>query len=215
MSTIAWDDAPSFPNRLDVPVHAVKENSSSFIRLLGPPQGVWVHTIQVGRQKRPKPHQVKDCPHCSPKNQAVWKPYAGSLLYLRHPKPDWKYVVLEMTAAAYEELLAVIELSKWRGQVVEFSRGKTNSRLRARWCQEWTRDLGVIPPPFDVRPVLQRLWGIDQVKPSTEPHPYEPPIVLPPIPPFEPAKPKEPEPGARETFSQVQARMQNGKGVHQ
>lgn len=212
MLPIEWDDAPSFPNRLDVQVHAVKENSTSFIRLLGPHQGVWVHTIQVGRHKRPKPHHTKDCPHCSPKNEKVWKPYVASLLYNPKFSGRWGYVVLELTAAAFEDVTLVVQPEHWRGQVIEVSRGKTNARLRARWCEDWTRDLGVLPPPFDVRPVLERLWGIDQVKPNGEPRPYAKPVTLAELAPLEPTKKVEETTPPGETFHQMRARLLNGIG---
>jgi hypothetical protein len=212
MDPIQWDDDPSFPNRLPVQVHSPTPGTSSYCRLLGPHQGVFVHAVKVGRSLRPKPHLRANCPHCA-KSDKLWRPYIPALLYSQRPKPHWVYIVLELTEVSFRELTELVEPEEFRGRVVEASRGKTKSRVLVRLVENWTKDLGVLPDAFDVRIVLRQLWGVAKAAPKGEAPADEP--ALPPLQPIElPASLAKPEapPVERVNFKQLREQHANGNG---
>jgi hypothetical protein len=212
MDPIRWDDDPSFPPNLPVQVHSPRPGNNSFLRLLGPHVGAFVHCVKDGRRRRPAACLRTDCPHCK-KQEADWKAYIPALLWRARVQPNWLHVVGEFTQVAFDELTKEVSPKEFRGKVVEVSRGQTNSRMHARLVESPQKDLGILPPTFDVKIVLRRLWGYAKPTPRAEGEfdPTPPPAIEPvhlPAPLPEPEAP----PAERINFKQLREQHANGKG---
>ena len=140
--------------------------------------------------KRPIPTPPRTgLPH-SPDRRLRWKGYApAERWHLNHQtgKNEWQPVVIEIT----EETKADLQGRELRGLVIEMKRqgDRANSILRATVIEDPTRlkRLGPTPPWFDMRPILERLWGMSQfAAPTARPETSgatdnagEPPDLLP------------------------------------
>ena len=192
---IRWDDDPSFQPTLSVQVHAPRSGCNSFLRLLGPHVGAFVHCVRDGRRKRPAACLKEHCPHCK-KQEPLWKAYIPAYLYCRNRNPNWVPVVAELTESAFAELTKVLPPKEFRGKVIEVSRGQTNSKMHAKLTERPTADSGMLPDAFDVRIVLRRLWGLagatTRREETFDPTP-PPPIEALELPPAVPELPEPPE----------------------
>ncbi len=186
---IAWDDGPPSvpPQTPGVTVYTVRPGSTLYFRLLGPWRGVWLHWL--GARSLPCTGRG-DCPHCANANPAVnalrWKGYAPALRWDFIPggegKQGWIPCVLEITENV-KDVLAGLELA---GQVVELKRprGRPNARVEASLIDRPAN--APLPPPFDVEPILMKLWGLHRRRsPIAEPlGPDDPvPQIIPFLPP--------------------------------
>jgi len=140
-------------------------NECYLVRFLGSVTGVWVHFDPT--KKASRPCHTEGCDLCG-REPRRWKGYAPVLLWRR--KDDghcsWTKMVLELTEATAGKLQGDL-----RGRVAEISRpGKRrNGAVRLTWIEKPVA--GDLPPAFDVRPILENLWGIRQ--PMKEEKPEE------------------------------------------
>ncbi len=159
---IFWDDTPPEQgrDRLPMRVHSVLPGHPVVVRFLGHVHGVWTHWIadpdpNARPRGRSRPCCGPACPyHTLP---CIKKGYAAALLWLwhlEHQKQEWRLGVIEVTEAI-DQLFA----KDLRGHVWKLERkGKrVNSPLVATQL-EAVPDFD-LPPPFDVRAVLTRMWG--------------------------------------------------------
>lgn len=215
MEDVFWDDDPSFPHTLPVQVHAPRAGNNSFLRLLGPHVGAFTHYLKEGRKRRPTPCLKGRCPHCERKLLKVWKAYVPALLWRPSFKPNWLHVVGEITDSSFAELLKQVKPGDFRGKVVEVSRGQTSSLMRVRLVEDPQRDSGQLPPPFDVKIVLRRLWGLARATPREE-GTFDP--APPPIEAYEPPAPvvedKQPEPTRLNFKAMLDAAKNRNGGAH-
>ena len=163
---VRWDDAPSFGPNLGCQVFSPPPESQAYLRLLGPHTGLFYHVQKMGRNSyRPFACLRSSCPFCK-KSPPEWKAYFPALLYCPMKRPNWDPRVAEFTAAAFEELAGAVDLKNTRGLVVEVSRGPTRSRVRAKVIEKDTEHTSGLPPTFDVKLVLRRLFGLSRPMPG-------------------------------------------------
>lgn len=164
MLPIAWDGVPPSIPRHGIQVYTVPRGCTVFARLLAGWQGVWLHWLaQLGPKGRSLPCEGEGCPLC-PDPYRKWYGYAPALVWRRTSeaaKADWLANVLELTEQAVQPLR---ELEKLAGLVVQLHRApKANGRLELTILEKAKmrggRELAPLPPPFDVRPILETLWG--------------------------------------------------------
>lgn len=157
MSPVFWDDqGPSSLPRVPIQVFRVPPTGKAFIRFLGNVVGVWTHWLEG----RSTPCMGKECRHCHDGAPQRWKSYAPALW--------WRTTLDQRTGKRASQWISVVEITEGlgelvgrplRGQVIELRRpGKRrNSPLEFSTLEEKVK--GDLPDAFDVRPILEKLWG--------------------------------------------------------
>lgn len=150
MSTIFWDDrspSDSGAARVPIPVWNLAPNKKAFVRFLGPWRGVWLHWLDHSF-----PCCGGGCPFCAEGRATFWMGYAPALLW----DAAWKAIVCPVS----ESVADVLGDRQLAGLVVELHR--RGRRPNSPWiCAVIDRPLkDVLPPAFDVEPILRRLWRL-------------------------------------------------------
>lgn len=160
---IAWENQPERAkgHYNGIRVFSVGLAQSHDVRLLGPIVGVWVHWVE----NRSRPCSGEGCRCCEEMAPARWKGYAPAQLVCRNMqtgKPELAAIVLELTEMAAAKLQDV----DCHGLLIRVERrGRNrNSPLQIHIAEKQPIDQP--PPPFDVKPILMRLWGVMQRPPS-------------------------------------------------
>jgi hypothetical protein len=164
MNHVFWDGVPPSTPRVTTQVFTVPRKGRAFLRLLGPIQGVWLHWVaEIPPKGRSLPCLQHQCPYCPDPRGPHWTGYAPALLCKRDyhaGKTLWLPVVAEITEAVAQTL----EGKELRGLVVELERrgDRINGLVECKILEqpeESSKRFAPPPPWFDVRPVLERLWG--------------------------------------------------------
>lgn len=168
MSEPAWDGRPPSEERLPVVVVGPRKGSPLVVRLLGPWQGVWLHWCfpDEGLPKgRSVPCMGDNCQFDHLIELPFWYGYAPAQLSKYEYKNEgrdrvhvWKPCICPVTEKMALEILADREP---RGLVVQLTRGDVHREIGAEILE--TPMPSDLMPPFDVRPILKRMWGIRQV----------------------------------------------------
>lgn len=160
-------------------VQSVYKKGIILIRFLGAPSGILLHRRKD--KTVPCPGEATCPDHDLPK----WKGYAAAQRWDQTTN-RWIPVVFELTEGA----VSCTGTEDLRGQCWEFQRQKTSyasqevvGQLRARY------DSALLPPPFDIVPVVERLyktrrieWGVNPElysRPTAETSEDAPPIKAP------------------------------------
>lgn len=145
-----WDRAPLRPHRLPVTITNVPALHPLFVIPLGPHEGVWIHWL--GR--RSICCSQHDCKHCLTL-PADWAGYMPVLAYRPALPQPWEPTVLHFTSRI-EDLMSGPVI----GHVLELWRDpKTpNGKMQGRVSEKVPPKGMVLPPPFDIRPVLKHMW---------------------------------------------------------
>jgi hypothetical protein len=142
------------------------------VLFLGQIHGLWVHWYQGRSVYCPGAEQ---CPASVHRRKRLWKGYAA--VYLWDPKRAlWLPRVLEVTESLGDHLRD----REMRGEVWVLGRKDPKARTSAvigRQLQ--TRDVSTLRPPFDIRPVLARVFSCDLVVLDAD-HPRPPVVMLEP-----------------------------------
>lgn len=154
MSSIRWDDrSPSNPGapRLPIAVWSPPPGTVDFIRFLGPWRGLWLHF----QAERSHPCTDPDCRLCEQSVPARWMGYAPALLW-RPSEKSWQPIVCPVTPGVAD----VLRDHVLPGLIVELRRPgrRRNGVIEARVVDRPVKD--PLPPPFDVVPILQRMWRL-------------------------------------------------------
>jgi hypothetical protein len=170
---IKWaDQVPSGHGYKGVRVYSIPSGAKWWVVLLDQVLGVWTHYVKDGERGRTRPCR-DDCPYCPARPR--YKAYAPALIRQRNLKSgEWHWVqgVIELTEGPAD----VIVNRKCRGLVVELSRSGQNARgaLQLVVCpkQQLPPELNPLAEAFDVRPILYKMWGLDdeqqkELKPQT------------------------------------------------
>lgn len=165
MSGPIWDDRPSSAPRLPIVVVNPPRKGSLILRLLGGWVGVLLHWRET-RPRYPKGRSLPclgdDCPIDHRVDVPFWYGYAPALLYrVVFTEQECRQTHLWEPAIAPitdEIALTVLNGKQPRGLVIRLSRGDKGSLLTAEVLEKVTVD--PLPPPFDVKPILLRMWGI-------------------------------------------------------
>jgi hypothetical protein len=198
---VSWNGLPPSTPRLqpDIPIFSVPAGGQAFLRCLADAQGVWVHWVE----NRSTPCLGDECCWC-PSVPQRWKGYVPALLWRVTHDPQrghvgrWTPVVLEITEGIADQLGGNL-----RGKILDLSRPgqRRNSPLRVVFLEQ-TRSVNddntvaratkvaalraaqaELPPAFDVRPILERVWGLHRARQrvpepapeaSAEPSPFIP-----------------------------------------
>lgn len=135
-----------------VQVKRCAENELLIVRFLSDSYGGLLTHYVRGRSQYCK---GDDCPPIIHKAEITWKGYAPCMWWV-DGQNVWRPIVLEITEHAELDLRAMIR----KGQIWQFSRpvepGKKNPPTFAALLEERTAQ--GLPPPFDVKPVLQTLY---------------------------------------------------------
>ena len=158
MSPVFWDDAgPSSVPRIAIQVFRVPPTGKAFIRFLGNVVGVWTHWLEG----RSTPCLGKECRHCLEGVPQRWKGYAPALWWkvwldqkTGKQQGKWLAVVVEIT-----EGLTELKGRPLRGQVIELRRPGKRRNGPLEFSALDKPAAGDLPDAFDVRPILERLWG--------------------------------------------------------
>jgi hypothetical protein len=123
---------------------------------------VFVHWLR--EERRSRPCLGPRCPHCAGQLPRRWKGYAPAFIERKDPATGKKKrvpVVLELTETAAWDLKNLDGWKTVRGLAIKVSRkGKhSNAPLRLEGADQQLPEAN-LPPAFDVRPVLERLWSL-------------------------------------------------------
>lgn len=164
MCPIQWDNRPPSDSgpRIGIQVWTPPPKSRHYVRLLGPWRGVWLHWLN--ERTRPCLGET-ECQHC-PDPDIRWMGYAPAQLWTFGPpdtksgvpKPAWMPIVCPIT----EQVATVLRPLQLPGLVVEIERrGKSAfGEMTAMVQEEMTAKNPTPPPPFDVVPILLRMWKL-------------------------------------------------------
>jgi len=146
---VAWAGKPE-GDRVMARVLRLKPGCTAFIRVLDEPEGVWLHWVDG----KTLPHHDDTCALCG-KGPIVWKAYAPGQVWndLGGGKGVWSLCVIELT-----EGLKIPETMM--RQTYQLTRLPSTSQ--ARFSLKAVKDMTgeAWGETFDVRPVLERLWGM-------------------------------------------------------
>lgn len=182
---LAWDDGGTTPvdNSTDIDVFCVPPGPPTFIRLLGPVRGIWLHW--VGARARPcTKTKATRCVLCDEGSHSIaetrWKGYAPAQRWGANNlgSLDWILCVVEVTERANE----AIKGRQILGLVVEMKRAdaRPQSRLLVKIIERPPSNSAPPPPPFDVTPILIHMWGLDRkVRAAIPEHEPDEPTTLP------------------------------------
>ena len=147
----AWAEDPPPPSRIDKQVFRPAKNSTNFVRFLGAIVGVYMHWHAL--EKKSLPCTGPDCSLCPEPRR--WKGYAPALLW-RHIEKNWAPIVADITENSIE---ITRENEPLRGKIFEVRR--PGQRNNSPIIMTFREDKGTdnLPEPFDVKPILVRLWG--------------------------------------------------------
>ncbi len=157
MDGIRWadDQLPLGVADGDVRILVIQPCRRYLLRFYGPPKAVWAH-YQAGT--RPCLLPATDCPGCRQRLRRYWAGYAPAAhagYDLETGKPRWHRCVLLVNEQQHRKLIgrydpdAIFECWKDRGRFAP---------TIIRETEEQT--LVPMPPAFDLRAVLLRLWHI-------------------------------------------------------
>ncbi len=157
MCPIAWDDGTPAPSLPQIPIHNTP--GRSFVRLLGPAVGVFVHW-KFGRSL---PCLGGACPHCREGLPSRWAGYAPAQLWKGKDdggNPVWALVVLYVPENNREDFAQAVA-----GDVLSLERqpAKCGKPLRVAITE---RPKSPPPPAFDVRAILAKLWRYAEPRPE-------------------------------------------------
>jgi hypothetical protein len=140
-------------------IHGIADDSTEIVRILACPRdfigGLFVHY----RGKTSKYCHSR----CPPDLHKIPRQWYGYLAAERYHQPDrvWYPIVLEVTENAEMEMRGVAA----RGQVWVFSRGPRVDHKHAPVVAVLTEqlDTSILPPAFNVLPVLHRRYRSDEI----------------------------------------------------
>jgi hypothetical protein len=159
MSNVDWQDRPP-----SVPKATIwtPPNGTSLVALLGRGVGLWLHWL--GR--RSYPCEGKDCPAARHRKPAYWTKYFPACIPVFEGTGEKKLkgympVVIALSQDHYAYLE---EFSEGGPILLEVARQNGDRQFRIKKVQAYHGKVQ-LPPVFDVRPVLYRVWGM---RPPTE-----------------------------------------------
>jgi hypothetical protein len=167
---IQWTNSGPPPAKRQA-VLILMPGESAMATFLGEPECTEIHWVD----KRSMPCQGPDCPVNHLTNAPKWRAYVAAQVrrFVKRgecagePIGDWSAkfedLIVELTEA-HAEFVAV---GKLRGLVVELHKPKGNVRQSMRIINTGKSD-DAAPPAFDVKPILCRLWNVQEPK-SVEP----------------------------------------------
>ena len=159
----AWDsDLGNIGRTPVVTVYRLKHGESGQAILLGDPVGVWLHWVDGNSL----PCELENCRWCPGRTYRRWYAPAqapvGPKQIIEGPKGTigtshhaWVDVLAELN----DGCRAALEGRTCRGLFVSLCRGKTGRAPLVLRVLDRTTDKP-IPAWWDVRPVLERLWGV-------------------------------------------------------
>jgi len=194
-------------NASEVRIATPKHPATIAVRFLGPYVGIITHW-HAGRGKACPGKET--CPRPVHSANTHWKGYAPGQEYdafLKH----WVFKVIEVTAALEHHL---------RGRTL---RGEAWSLMRDPQKGDRGEVLGVyletfdtVPPPFDIKPVVQRCYGQLDIQ-WDAPNPLPPPVILEPTDDRAPRIPEEykpePVPTGREAGEVLKRELERKRGA--
>lgn len=179
MCPIQWDEGQPSPRGPSARIF--NTSRKGFVRLLGPPVGVFVHWA-FGRTV---PCLGGACLHCRNGLPSRWAGYAPVLLYHgrdAEQKPRWEAAVWYVPQSNATDLDGRV-----RGDVLEVNRNPKGAEkpLDIRFVEHPPQEPET--PAFDVREVLAKLWRFAEITAPVAPPEAPPAATLPPdVLPFEP-----------------------------
>lgn len=210
---ISWDNDPSFHAHLPAQVSSPRTGQTLIYWLLGDHAGKFLHFTKIDGGRKPVPCDDAQCKLC-PDPRRYWKAWVPALMYSQTVRERWVYVAAELTELAFRELLQSRQPDQFRNTVVSMTRGATNSHVRLTVLESPPAGLATLPPAFDVRIVVERMWGLRRAEKGHGGTPTAPVLTLPPIMPLPfigsaPVKPVNP----REKVMSLKAALAARQGV--
>lgn len=156
MSPVQWSGAPAPRARAAARVKSVPTKGTLWVVFLGNASWVETHWIHPPGATKPRswPCTGDECPYCPA--ATVSKGYAAAQVWEEDTagRKRWVSYAVELTDSVAELLAGDL-----RGRAAELSRQgpKPNSPLKLDWRK--LEKAGELPEPFDLVPILHRLWG--------------------------------------------------------
>lgn len=154
MAKLRWDN--SMPHvdqtsRIPIQVFRVRSGSTSYVRVLGPFQGLWTHYVK----NRSWPCPLENCQWCAT-IPAHKKWYAAAQFWtILSDVQGWRLCVLEITEAIEDMVNQDL-----KGKVIAITRRgkKPNGKLSWEIVERPKTASAPAPEPFEIEPILDRLF---------------------------------------------------------
>lgn len=157
---IAYDDAPPKAGPA-LFVKRLKGEEALTVCILGDHVfGIWAHWS--GKKSEPHYTDAKSCPGCQAAKAKRWKGYLHVYDYNTN-----REIILELTPASAHQLrMQLGRETGMRGERIRVVRSKGDNGRLTITVLATTPNPETLPKEKDPRPVILKLWGVDQEDPD-------------------------------------------------